>query len=485
MSQSTLPGLPDASVPTPALDPATTAHWQCQMCGNSTTCRKRKHPTLGPGTVCNACGVWLIRQNNSISHNTAATADSSTHHVQANLGLEAGQQVHRRSPLKTQPATTSTLPALASAAPPATTATRQPLPPLSSDPPPFSEQPNDFHKPIARQRKSSMKGGYALLAAVGPDEKVASKGVALQCARCGPTITPMKRHHPSYGMADLCNACGVSLRRLDERDRRARTVLPAETAGAGAPWQQRCRRYNVHGRMRGSGSPAVVKDAIAWSGRPEADAPSTVAVSAARGIIAAAAQAEAAALRSKRQAAHIDIAFAPVRTFSDVELRRRFDCVMQRAADRDGASRAGTRTRFRERAATLSVHDLSTAVELLVGRHAPFAIGDRMAITSDGRDAEGRVAAAEPYQRVYGLVPGAAALVKHADWARAITPVETASKKEGMRRARQARLAALHVTRAHATLHASRHDASPALTSSVQPPPTVLLTAISPAEASA
>jgi hypothetical protein len=298
---------------------------------------------------------------------------------------------------------------------------------------------------------------------------VATKGVALQCARCGPTFTPMKRHHPSYGMADLCNACGVSLRRLDERDRRARTALPGNPP---APWQKVSRRHNALGRMRGSGATAAAKDAIPWSGRPHTDVPSAVVASAARGIIAAAAQAEAAALRSKTQAAHIDVAFAPLRTLSDVELRRRFDCVMQRAADREGGSRAATRARSREYGARTSATNLTQAVDVLVRRHAPFALSDRMAVTSDGRDAEGRVAAAAPYQRVYGLLPGMGAVMVHAEWARTVTLVDTPSKKEVMRRARQARLAALNVARAHSTLHASQQRTeSPAGDLSGQRPP--------------
>jgi hypothetical protein len=69
--------------------------WQCVLCGVSKTPMRRNHPTHGPKTLCNACGVRLSRRvkaDKSKASDRSSGSGSGTKPVRAALRQIKKQQ---------------------------------------------------------------------------------------------------------------------------------------------------------------------------------------------------------------------------------------------------------------------------------------------------------------------------------------------------------------------------------------------------------
>jgi predicted SprT family Zn-dependent metalloprotease len=433
-----------AAAPTPTdagADAATKAVWQCQLCGSNTTCRKRKHPMFGPSTLCNACGVRLSRQLGSTNIKpTASAADLQATAQRSSSLFEAVRNASgSRLPSPALPVPTAANGAFASGT---LSASQGTLPPLCA------EDVGAGGKPAARARKPTSK--RAAERPCSSDSKGAAKQtIALDCARCGPTRTPMKRHHHSFGNADLCNACGVSLRRLDERDRRARLGLPMSSSGDAGDAER---------HRRPGGNSARSRMLLGRNLPP----PTEVQVEAARKVLASAAQAERDAQWGKRRRACLEHASWPLQMLPDSELQRQLERARQRVPEHDdtdtggsGGSGASTQSHIDERAAAVA----APRIAAFVAEPAPFAQRERLAVTQDGRDVAGRVADDAAYRRVYGFQPTVLAKMTQGERASAVTPPAPPGKKVRVRQARRARQQALEISKAHLVLERARAHA--------------------------
>jgi hypothetical protein len=458
-----MPGSPTAKNPTDSTTSKASGpgSWRCQMCGSEATCRKRTHPTYGPSTLCNACGVWIIRKSGSLqaaATNPEQLPSRSPAAAREEAKEEATTQAHSKSPQAAATCSPShptcgMLPSaghlfLSSPSPPLRGGT---LPPLCAG---HSSSPS---KTSSRWRRPSSKGaGAAARALLGECKPMSKSSIVLECARCGLTRTPMKRHHHSYGSADLCNACGVHLRRLDDRDKRSRTVVVTGPSGEPSCPSSAANSLEHMGLHR-SRRPCLGRPRLCstpgHSGGPGAgasysQAPSEAAVAEAQRTVDAAAKGEREAAVQKRRRLCLDDALRPLQTLPDSELQRRFDCAVQRAeALMDSDNPPTVRS-------SPQVHGsfLQSQIGEFVQQHAMWALNERMAVTRDGRDVCGRVTDATAYRRMYGFLPTAFAAMTHEERVRVLALPQPPGKKERLRQLRQARRAATALARAHLTL---------------------------------
>ena len=469
--------------------------WACALCYCRTTCHRRGHPVHGTGSLCNACGMRLLRQNSGAqSASTAARAKSSTGSKRSNpaapqrqapqqmlaqqmLALPAGaavmagaleahghklvpaeggeRKVPKHSPSHSlatdvaltltqrsgrikRPSAKRTLPDLQPAAPTSLPRPKSPKPSLPELPPARAAADAQPPRPqsaaaalgaqtagacAAMQGQSVARSASAkpVLNAELPEglvPKRAKRGakpggstsapkpaVIVDCARCGLTRTPMKRHHPSYGDKDLCNACGVSLRRL----------------GAKAPLPGQGTR---HGKARDSSNAGC----------------STVPAAAASG-----------------KASGNVLSMPPP---TDVEVQ------VAHATLACGAGAGGSSAASAPKQRDKKFHVLAALLQPEPTVQAP-AQAVPVATRADGRDANDRVVDSTKYARLYGFEPGAVATLapaQRSELADASLPPGKKARKLHARQAREAVVeaqAARHVldrAAAHAQL-ASMHAA--------------------------
>ena len=289
-------------------------------------------------------------------------------------------------------------------------------------------------------------GRRPMACARAPDGKPLGKQtIELNCARCGPTRTPMRRHHHTYGNADLCNACGVCLRRLDQRHGRHVSSSGDDSPPSGggahaiAPAPARGRKGAGIGRGRRGAA------AAAMAGPP----PSAAEVAAAQATLSAAKAAEREAIWSRQRRSAFCNAAQPLQLTPDAELDRRFQSALQRcAASLDQSS--GPRG--------LSMPSMAAHVRVnaFVAAHAPHSRTERLPVTVDGRDVAGRVADERVYTRVYGFQPGVLARMTEPERASAVVPAAPQGKKARAHAARRVRLAAVQVAQAQLVLQRAR-----------------------------